>query len=172
MKKTRRITIAPKKGLLDVPKELQSKFAVAAAELLILEGRRAEVLSIISGLTASDLVKKQVAISPVKTKTKSATVPLEPPVPDQTYSSEKYKVMLQDPNSMPSIMLSVVKKFDEINWDDLLHTLRTEYDDSSNDSSLEDALEMLSEERLVSIDGTGNKKSIIIRHWVPQPYCM
>lgn len=101
-----------KKGLLDIPKELQSKFAVVAAELLISEGRRAEVVSIISGLTASDLVEKQGAISPVKSKTKKAAVSMEPSVPEQTSDYEKYKVMLQDPNSMPSIMLSVVKKFD------------------------------------------------------------
>ena len=51
----KRISITPKEGLLKVPQIWRRKFAEAASEVLILEGRYKEMMAIISGLTLADL---------------------------------------------------------------------------------------------------------------------
>lgn len=52
---TKRLSVTPRQGLLRVPPQLRRKFIEAACEILIEEGRMAEVLLKISGLTLEDL---------------------------------------------------------------------------------------------------------------------
>ncbi len=161
MNKTRRITITPKEGLLGVPKELQSKFAVAAAELLISEGRRADVLSIISGLTASDLIEGPTLVTPVKTTKQRKPNAAQPVAQTAPYAdSDSFRKMLQDPDSMPSNMLNVVKNSREIRWDVLLDILITDYSHSENDN-FEGALQMLCLDGLISEGVVGDNKRVV-----------
>jgi hypothetical protein len=52
---TKRLSVTPRQGLLRVPPQLRRKFIETACEILIEEGRMAEVLLKISGLTLEDL---------------------------------------------------------------------------------------------------------------------
>lgn len=163
MKKTRRITITPREGLLRVPEKLQSRFAEAAAEILISEGRRAYVFNQISGLTAIDLTEDPVSVMPAKTTKQRMPNPalqvaqsvLEAaPCSD----SDNFRKMLQDPNSMPSIILRVVTERGEIGWDELFETLDIDYRHTETDN-LDGSLRMLCLDGHMYVDDVdGNKR--------------
>ena len=147
MKKARRITITPREGLLGVPEKLQREFAETAAEILISEGRRAYVYSQISGLTAFDLTDGPAVVTPVKTtKQKKPNAALQVaqagPEPTPCADSDSFRKMLQDPNSIPSLMLSIVTERGEIGWDEVLEKLDIGYGHTKTDN-LDSSLRML-----------------------------
>lgn len=165
MKKARRITITPREGLSGVPKKLQSRFAEVAAEILISDGRSADVYSAFLGLTASDLTEGPTVVTPgkaTKQRKPNAALQVAQPgfVPAPCADYDNFRKMLQDPYSMPSIMLSIVTERGKMGWDELLETLDIDHGLTETDK-LDGSLQMLLLDGHINVDGVGGNKIII-----------
>lgn len=157
-----RVQISPKNAFLKIPPRWRREFAEEAVEVVMAEGRYTEIMTRITGLTPFDLTKEPASITPeARTKHKKpnlaspSTQPAIEPAPDY----DSFRKMLQDPNSMPSIMLRIVTERGEIGWDDLRETLDIDYGHTDNDK-LDGSLRILCLDKRISVDGAGGNKRV------------
>lgn len=160
-----RVQISPKNAFLKIAPRWRREFAEEAVEVIMAEGRYTEIMTRITGLTLSDLTSDPASVPPVKNtrlKKPSAAVPLPQAVIKPAPVSDCYRKMLQDPKSIPSIMLRIVNERGEIGWDELLEIMDIEYGYSGTDGNLDGSLLMLNTDKHININGVGATKCICI----------
>jgi len=103
-----RISITPRDRLRLIPKRWQGKFAEMSAEIIIQEGRHADVLQKVSGLSLSDLSGESLQVANVNEKnsmnrkkgSKSGKIenvtPQIPPETTSTVNAESQEQQVQD----------------------------------------------------------------------------
>lgn len=73
-----------------------------------------------------------------------------------------YRNMLSNPNTMPSIMLRIVKKYNKIMWIEVIELLVKNYGYKGTGGSLNASLIMLSIDGRVKVDGVGDSRVVSI----------
>jgi hypothetical protein len=158
-----RVQISPKNAFLKIAPRWRREFAEEAVEYIMAEGLYTEIMSRITGLTPSDLTREPTSVTPVKnTRHKKSKIasPSAQTVIDPDLESDCYRIMLQDPKSLPSIMLSIVNELGEIGWDELRETLDIDYGYDETDN-LDGSLQMLCSDGHISVDGVGSNKCVV-----------
>lgn len=173
MKKPPRVQITPKGAFLEVEPRLRKKFAEEAVEVVMEEGRHQEIVNRIfikiTGLTQQALTSEVATVKTVKTtrqkKQNISTLPIIPAVlePAPGTASDNCVKILQDPKSIPSSILNIVKMYDgKVEWPELIEELDVSYRYYDTDGLLDTLLQMLCVNGHISVDGEGDGRSICI----------
>lgn len=173
MKKPPRVQITPKGAFLEVEPQLRKKFAEEAVEVVMAEGRHQEIvnriITKITGLTQPALTSEVATVKTVKTtrqnKQNTNTLPIKPTVlePAPGTAFDNCVKILQDPKSIPSSILSIVKMYGgKVELIELVEELYVSYRYDDTDGRLDTLLQMLCVNGHISVDGEGDGRSICL----------